>query len=173
MKNLLKRIALWALYYLAAAALVAFLALKYSDNVVLLSDSWFPAAYAAINTLLAVFYTSKLGARFWIRVYKQHEYVYRNRIDLHFSVEREHERLKEDFRTLRRITLAITPIFFVYIPFFSVTAKHFCGFFLLLAGIIYAPVSIYEMHKLTEEYSELVKKEREEQERREELGKWK
>lgn len=172
-KSLIKRIILWTLYYLFAAALVALSTLKYPEKVVFVSDSWFPAVYALCNLLFAVFLMSKLNARLWISIYKRHEYVYRNRVNMHFSLKLEHQFQKEIWRNLHLITLAFTPVFFIYIPFFSVTAKHFCGFLLLLPSLIYAPISILEMYKETEEHNEDVKKEREEQERREELGKWK
>ena len=173
MKKLFKRIALWAIYYLVSAAFVAFLAFKHADNVVLLSDSWFPAAYALCNLLFAIFLMSKFHARLWIIHYKQHLYIYRNIVDAHFSLEREHQNTKETFRTLHLITLAFTPAFFFFIPFFNTTAKHFCGFLLLVPSFIWAWYSMWESYLDTKKHNEEIKKEREEQERREELGKWK
>ena len=172
-KPLFKRIIFWALYYLIAAIFVAWGALTNLQNVVFTTDSWFPAAYAACNLLLALFWQSKLNTKLWMMRERQLAYMYHKIVDLKQCFELEHKYTKEAFKTLHIITLAFTPAFFFFVPFFGETAKHFCGFLLLAPSFIWAPFYIWEMFHDTKKHNEQVKKEREKQERREELGKWK
>lgn len=172
-KKLLKRIGFWTLYYLITAALVAFAALKNPDNVVFVKKSWIPAVYAVCNTLLALFYTSKLHTKLSMINNKQRAYIYHNVVDLKQSFEFEHKCIKEAFRGLQTITLAFTPVFFVYIPFFSSDAKPFSFFLGLVPACIWVWICMWETFHDTEKHNEEVKKEREKQEQLEELGKWK
>lgn len=172
-KKLLKPILLWGIYYLLSCGAVAFLALRNPENVVLTGNSWLPAVYAVCNVLLALFYTSKLHTKLSMLSERQRAYMYHKIVDLKQSFEFEHQCIKESFQGLKIITLVLTPIFFVYIPFFSSDAKPFSFFLGLVPSCIWVWIVMWEMFHDTEKHNEAVKKEREEQERREELGKWK
>ena len=171
----MKRKLFWILYFGISTAAIVFAAVLLPEYIVFNWYSLFPVGYIIVIILLALFFPSKLNARFAIWYEEQYRIKWGRPLDNPpLPTEDEEWKMMLDYNLTRsKILLLFIPLWLLFIPFFSDKAKIFSFLAAIAPTIAMLSYMAAAAHRANEDYHNLVEKERKEQEQREQFGRWK
>ena len=171
----MKRKLFWVLYFTTAIFLITLAALLMPEHVVFNWYSLFPVGYILSAILLALFFPSKLNARFAIWYEEQWRIKWGSR-PLDDPFFEEDELVKMDYNLHIRISktfLLFIPFWMLFIIFCTNTAKILSILVVFIPTLIALYLTMQDVAKTNNEIHAQLEKERREQEQREQWGRWK
>ena len=170
----MKRKLFWVLYFTTAIFLITLAALLMPEYVVLTWHSLFPVGYILSVILLALFFPSRLNARFAIWYEEQWRIKWGRPLDDPFFEEDELVEMNYDLHIrLSKTFLLFIPSWMLFIIFYTNTAKILSILVVFIPTLIALYLTMQDVAKTNNEIHAQLEKERREQEKREELGRWK
>ena len=171
----MKRKLFWILYFGISTAAIVLVALLMPEYIIFNWYSLFPVAYMICVILLALFFPSKLNARFAIWYEEQCRIKWGSRpLDDPFFEEDELVKMDYDLHIrMSKTFLLFIPFWMLFIIFCTNTAKILSILIVFIPTLIALYLTMQDVAKTNNEIHAQLEKERREQERREELGKWK
>ncbi len=171
----LKKSHIFFIFYYATAMIgTALAALFLRDHLIFNDWSAFPIAYILLSAYLAWFYPSRFRIKYdqMTSVKMRVKYEKGSGIVVN-SPPKEEDYWREDDKFASKIFLACIPVILPFIFFFPLGAKISSGLFLLIP---YAATTIYcivVIKKEIDTHNDKLQQQLNEQQKQEELGKWK
>ena len=171
----MKRKLFWILYFGISTAAIVLVALLMPEYIIFNWYSLFPVAYMICVILLALFFPSKLNARFAIWYEEQCRIKWGSRpLDDPFFEEDELVEMDHDLHIrLSKTFLLFLPFWMLFVVFFLNVAK-IVSFLIIFVPILMAfYFTMRDVARINNEIHNQLENERKEQEQREQFGRWK